>query len=159
MDVSRINITLFSIILFSQLLSATELSRCLNLAKERPHRLEKEESILSCFEKNKQQITRQTCYNSITKDITKAVSSKIAEQIRSICFYETTYSKDNDACIKDVEKFKNTINHDEALFYCFQQFQEKIDKKECIKIANKLIYPLKKEYLKQYCERNSGEIN
>lgn len=156
MDVCRIIISVFSIILLSQFSAATELSRCLTLAKEHQHRLEKEDSILNCFEKNKQQITRDTCYKSLTKNVIKSVSSKINEQLHSICFYETTYAKNIDTCTQDTEKFKNTLNHDEALFYCYQQFQEKIIKKDCFKIANLLIYPLKKEYLKQYCERDGN---
>lgn len=155
MHVYRIFVSLIFSIFISQSLMATEFARCLVSASERSHRLEKEESLLECFNKNKMNLSREICFKSITQNLPKSASGSFNEQLLSICFYETVISKDVNSCLHDSEKFKITINHDEAIFYCYQQFQEKISKKECLKIANKLTYPLKKEYFKQYCERDA----
>lgn len=75
----------------------------------------------------------------------------MSEEINSICFYETTPAKDMNSCLAETKKFKNATNHDEAVFYCYQQFQDKLTAKDCLKTADQLIYPLKKEYLRQHC--------
>lgn len=86
----------------------------------------------------------------------KLNSSKLLEDLKSTCFYETTPSNDIGSCLKETQYFKNTLNHDEAVFYCFQQFQEKLSKNDCLKTAEQMVYPLKKEYLRQYCSDSNN---
>lgn len=136
--------------------TARELSRCLSSAASREHRIEKEASIRTCFNEHKTSVSKETCYLSLAQQTLKlaSISTQLTEEIKSICFYETTPAKDINICLNEAKKFKTTNNHDEAVFYCHQLFQENLTKKDCLKTANQLIYPLKKEYLKQYCYRN-----
>lgn len=130
---------------------AGELARCLFTAGEQQHRLEKENSVRQCFNLYKTYINKETCYLFLDKNVSKLSSTKLNEDINSICFYETTAPRDLNSCLIETKKFKSSGNHDEAVFYCFQQFQEKITRKECLKAADKMIYPFKKEYLRGQC--------
>ena len=135
---------------------AADLSRCLSLTAYKQHRLEKEDLIRSCFNQYKLVITKETCHSLLTKKVSKLASTKLSDEINALCFYDTTPAKDMNACLKDTKKFKSTANHDEAVFYCYQQFQDKLTQNECLKTADQLIYPLKKEYLQQHCNNNSN---
>lgn len=156
MDVCRI----ITIILFIGLASlnsqADEIDLCLSEAVSQPHRLEKEEAVKLCFDKLKTKITKNTCYELIKKKVRRLDSSKLNEEITSLCFYETTAATDINSCITESKKFKSPYNHDDAVFFCYQQFQEKLDKNQCLKAADQMIFPLKKEYLQQHCNSNSN---
>lgn len=151
MNVYRFLIAILSLLVLSAPGLATELSRCLSMTNNQEHRLQKEDTIRYCFNKYKVSISKDSCYTALTKQTPKMSSAKLIEEIKSICFYETNSSKDMNSCLSETKKFKNSANHDEAIFYCFMHFQDSLSKKDCIKTASQLIYPLKKEYLKQYC--------
>lgn len=154
MDVSRLIFSILSIYFISSTASARELSACLLSASYQEHRLEKEDSIRYCFNKYKDSINKETCYLFLAQKASQLASIRLSEEINSICFYETTPAKDMNSCLTETKKFKNSSNHDEAVFYCYQQFQDILTQKDCLKTAEQLIYPLKKEYLRQHC-RNS----
>lgn len=130
------------------------LSDCLISASQQEHRLEKEDSVRFCFNKYKESTSKETCYLFFAQKVPKLASTKLNEEINSICFYETTPAKDMNSCLIETKKFKNAINHDEAVFYCYQQFQDRFKQKDCLKTAEQLIYPLKKEYLQQHCNNS-----
>ncbi len=155
MDVRRLIISILSILLISSAAKAEELSQCLGSITTHEHRLEKEEAIRLCFNKFKSVISQENCFIYLAKKVPRLASTKLIEDIKSICFYETTSAKDIGSCMNNTKKFKSSSDHDEAVFYCYQQFQEKIGEKECLKIAEKLIYPLKKNYLIQHCLNNN----
>lgn len=142
-------------ILFSCLISVTatagELSQCLYSATYQEHRLEKENSVRACFNKYKSFITKDTCYLFLEKKVSKLSSTRLNEDINSICFYETTLPKDLNSCLLETKRFKSSSNHDEAVFFCYQQYQDRISQKDCLKTASQMIYPAKKEYLQQHC--------
>ncbi len=151
MDVTRTT-TFFLVFCFLGLTSsAGELAKCLTSATYEQHRLEKENAIRSCFNSYKTYINKDTCYLFLEKNVTKISSTKLSEEINSICFYETTVAKDMKSCLIETKKFKTSGNHDEAVFYCYQQFQDAMNRKECLKVAKQMIYPAKKEYLEQHC--------
>jgi hypothetical protein len=133
---------------------ASNLSSCLSLAAIKEHRIDKEEAVRGCFNLHKNTINKDICYFSLDKKVSKKSSARLIEEMSSICFYETTLPNNLDTCLAETKSFKNSINHDDALFYCYQQFQDKIDAKTCLKIANLFVFPLKKTYLKQHCNSN-----
>ena len=155
MDVPRF-ISILSIFFLSIAIKATELSNCIYQATYREHRLEKEDSVLFCFNKFKALISKNNCYELLVNKVHPLASTKLNEQVNAICFYETTPASDLKSCLIETKKFKISGNHDEAVFYCYQQFQDNITLKDCLKTANQLIFPLKKEYLLQHCENNSN---
>ena len=131
---------------------AGELARCLFSASEQQHRLEKENSVRQCFNQYKTYINKETCYLFLEQKVSKLSSFKLSEDINSICFYETTPPKSLGSCLTETKKFKSSGNHDEAVFFCYQQYQNRISQKECLTAAEQLIYPFKKEYLREHCE-------
>ncbi|MBY0553777.1 hypothetical protein K2P97_04555 [bacterium] len=156
MDVCRIITSILFIGFVSLSLQASEIDQCLSYAVSQEHRLEKEDAVKMCFDKHKSKIDKNTCYNLIKKKVSALDSSKLNEEITSTCFYDTTAAVDINSCLTETKKFKSAYNHDDAVFFCYQQFQEKIGKNECLNAANQLIFPLKKEYLKEHCNNNSN---
>lgn len=154
MNATRLIISILSIWLISTTAIAAELSDCLISASQQEHRLEKEDSIRFCFNKYKTSITKEICYLFLEQRVSKLSLRILNEEISSICFYETTPAKDMNSCLTETKKFKNATNHDEAIFYCYQQFQDRLTQKDCLKTAEQLIYPLKKEYLRQHCNNS-----
>ena len=134
---------------------AGDLQNCLTVANKRTHRIDREEGVRFCFTQYKQSTDNNSCVNLLEKSKLKALSSSLKDEMRSLCFYETTPPKDIASCRKDAKKFKDSYNHDEAIFYCYEQFQEKISKKECLESAEDMIFPSKKEYLKEHCLSNN----
>ena len=97
-------------------------------------------------------ITQEKCNSLNKKIISKLDSSLISENTSLICFYETNNSYTSlNACIEQTKKLKNPYNHDDALFYCYQQFQEKMTLAECLKTSKKMIFPTKQDYLAGHC--------
>lgn len=152
MNICRTIVSILSLYFFSTPALATELSRCLSTTSHQEHRLEKEDTILHCFNQYKKTLSYEGCSAALAKVKSKMSSTKLTEEIKSICFYETTTSKDMNSCMARTKLFKNSSNHDEAIFYCYLQYQNRMTKSDCNKTANKLIFPLKKAYLKQHCD-------
>lgn len=150
----RLSTTILLTLLLPISLYASGLDQCLSIIKHQQDRIEKEDTIRFCFDKYKKNITRKSCYSGLVRVASKVNSTRLSEDIKSICFYETGSFKDLKDCLKETENFKNSTNHDEAVFSCFQDFQDVMTKKDCLTTANRLIYPQKKEHLNRYCNSN-----
>lgn len=143
-------------LLFSFSAFSAELDTCIKtvLSKPKLYRLEKEESIKSCFELNKANIDQDTCFEK-AKDIKNWVhSTQLQNQMLSTCFYDTKPFKSVAKCTAAARNFPLASDHDEAIFYCYQIFQENLNQNQCVDIADKMIFPLKKDYLKRHCLQN-----
>lgn len=151
MDVGRFVISFIVSCLIGSAAMAGELAQCLFSASEQPHRLEKENSVRHCFNQYKSYINKENCYLFLAQKVSKMSSIKLSEDINAICFYDTSAPKSLNSCLKETKKFKSSGNHDEAVFFCYQQFQDKISQKDCLTAAEQMIYPFKKEYLRQHC--------
>lgn len=156
MDVCRIITSILVIGFVSVSLQANEVEQCLTYAVSQEHRLEKEDAVKICFDKFKSRLDKNTCYDLVKKKVRPLDSTKLTEEITSTCFYDTTSATDIHSCLSESKKFKSAYNHDDAVFFCYQQFQEKLGKSECLKAANQMIFPLKKEYLKEHCNNSSN---
>ncbi len=155
MDVFKL---LFILILTASALptKADQFTDCLRIAMSQEHRIEKLNSIRSCFQQYKFSTSKDICYNSIKNLTNKIDSIKLSEELTATCFYEVKIALDIKTCLKESSHFKIAINHDEAVFYCYQEFQNKLNKSECLKTANSLIFPAKKDYLRQHCLTNTN---
>ncbi len=154
MDIYRIISTILLVGLISLQLKASELERCLDFAIAQEHRLEKEDTVKICFNKSLLKLNKNKCYSLLNKKVKSLGSTKLNEEITSFCFYEISQVSDLNSCLSETKKFNTSNNHDEAVFYCYQQFQDKTSYADCIKTANQLIFPLKKEYLTSHCKTN-----
>lgn len=134
----------------------SNLNQCLSLINFQEHRLEKQKTIRYCFNKYKSEIKRNDCFQSIETLFKNKKSIALKDNLNGICFYDTTSVLNMKDCLNDSKKFNNTNNHDEAVFYCVQQFQDNISQKDCQSAVEQLVYPLKKNYLKRYCEANEN---
>lgn len=143
-------------LLFSHAAFSSELDSCIKTVLSRPklYRLEKEESIKNCFELNKAQIDQDTCFSKAKNLKNWVHSSQLQTQMLSTCFYETQPFKSVASCTRAAQNFTLAGDHDEAIFYCYQIFQEKLNQNQCIDLADKMIFPLKKDYLKRHCLQN-----
>lgn len=135
---------------------SAELSECLNLATYHKHRIEKEAAIRFCFNKFKSSQSRENCHSLVDKKVSQLGSIRLTEDMRSICFYDTPPTTSLSSCLKDSRKFRSAGNHDEGVFYCYQQFQEKLSQRDCLKTAKAMIFPAKQSYLEQHCKENES---
>ncbi len=135
--------------------SGAEIDSCLLSTRQREHRIDRQENAKFCIDKFKNSITQSACNELVDKNVVPLASTVLTDEMRGLCFYETTLTTDVGTCLKSAKKFKISANQDEAVFYCYQQFQEKIGKTECLKIADRLIFPAKRDYLKQHCIDNN----
>ena len=142
---------IFFILLIAQITFASAFNNCLATAKKIQHRLDRADAIQACFEANKMQITSEACFSGIKSIEVQNKSIELTEKLNSICFYETTAFKNTKSCLARTDEFKIATNHDNAVFECYRQFQNKINKKNCLAISSLLKYPAKKEYLQNHC--------
>lgn len=127
------------------------LLRCLGNKNLRGlHRLDREVALRQCYARYK--TSKKTCYRTLKSVIGPQESLRLTEDIRSVCFYDAQpAARTVEDCVQEAAAFKVAAEHDEAVFYCYQQFQEKIDRRQCLKTARQLIYPAKEDYLTQHC--------
>lgn len=130
---------------------------CMRTANRFEHRIDRMENIRNCFETEKKNLTAETCLAVVNQKIRDKYTTRFEDELRSICIYETTSLASLEKCEVQADKFRSSYNHDDAIFFCFQQFQEKLSKKQCLNSAAKLIFPLKRDYLKQHCKDNYSE--
>ncbi|MGZ3691985.1 MAG: hypothetical protein ACXVAX_10805 [Pseudobdellovibrio sp.] len=140
---------------FATPVQAAQLEKCLISAAEQEHRIDKENAVNYCFTTFKEKTTKADCFANIKKFKPLIYNSQsLTNNTTSICFYEAgTYSNIGD-CLKDAGRFNYAGDHDDAVFYCYQSFQETITKKDCLLTADKLIYAGKRDYLKAHCLEN-----
>ena len=144
------------LMIFTSTLWASGIDTCIKTVLTHPklHRLEKEENIKSCFEINKSKMTQQTCFTN-SKKVNQFIRSTLLQtQIKNTCFYDTQSFKNVASCLDATKNFTYATDHDDAVFYCYQTFQDKLNQNGCIDVAQKMIFPLKKDYLKRHCLQN-----
>lgn len=139
---------------FAQLVFASSIDSCLSQARKLTHRLEKTDAILSCFDKTKESLSGQACFQAISKLQVHEKSIELSEKINGICFYDSSRFKNITSCLDKVDVFKLASSHDEAVFECYRQFQYSLNQKQCLKVSAVLKYPAKKEYLANHCMEN-----
>lgn len=147
-------VLLFFVTFSASIGQADPLQNCLSSSVYHEHRIEKEDNVKFCFDKYKSSITQESCYKSIRRNSLLINTSRLHNFTTSVCFYETTNHASLEACNQAAKKFKGAAEHDEALFYCYQTFQDKVSRKDCLKTSEKMIFPAKKEYLKRHCLNN-----
>ncbi|MBC7742682.1 MAG: hypothetical protein H7061_10820 [Bdellovibrionaceae bacterium] len=152
------NIIVQSLILLVLMLSsasslAKSFSQCISGANTL-HRLEREDTLLACFQSHKNFLGSDECFNQISKLKVAQRSGILSEKLKGICFYEASIFQNDKLCLKRADEFQNGENHDEAVFDCYKQFQDKLSQKACVEISNKLIYPAKRNHLYQHCMNN-----
>ena len=140
---------------FSLKAQAADLEKCLSAAVEQEHRIDKENAVNYCFSAFKDKTTKSHCYENIKKFRSLISSSQsLINSTNATCFYEAGVFSNISDCLKDTSRFTYAGDHDDAVFYCYQSFQESITKKDCLMTAGKLIYSGKKDYLKAHCLEN-----
>ena len=148
------NVTRYVLIILGVFFSLTafsaDLDACLTTAG-RAHRLERESSTSDCFSSMPATTSKESCYASLQKFKFLISSSRLYNQSLNSCFYDSAAHKTIGDCLRDTKRFSSASDHDEGVFFCYQQFQEKLSKNECIETAKKMIFPVKKDYLLNHC--------
>lgn len=142
---------LCSLILFSLLGHAASLDSCLATAAKNDHRLNRFDATFECFQKGKGAISSDSCFLAVQNLKPGQTTIEMNERLRSYCFYDASQFKSIKSCLNKANTFELAINHDEAIFECYNQFQENLNQKQCLKISELLKYPAKKEYLEAHC--------
>ena len=138
-------------LLSAQHVFAADLSPCLARAESKGHRLDREDAVKACFEKNKSLIKHEDCFKQARANRSAQSSESLKEDLKAICFYETSgYDGIND-CLLQSRRFRSSNERDEAVFYCYQIFQDKLNSKKCLRVAENLIFAAKREHLTQHC--------
>ncbi len=146
------NFATFFVITTSSFFShAAGLDNCLQSASKKEHRLDRIEATQACFQKNLNSMRPENCFAAAEKLKQSQKSEDLSEQMKALCFYQVSVFKTVQACLQKVSVFTVAQNHDEAIFECYTQFQDAINKTQCLKIGEQLIYPAKKEYLISHC--------
>lgn len=147
---------LFLVALLSvQNVFAADLGQCLSRAEtQNRHRLDREEAVRGCFANMKTTLNRGECFSALRKSRSAQASGSLSEDIKAVCFYETTAYKDVNECVRESRRFVSAGDRDEAVFYCYQIFQDKLSKKQCLQTARNLIFAAKREHLSQHCISN-----
>jgi hypothetical protein len=133
---------------------ADELEKCLSSVSAMTHRIEREDAVARCFTNFTQTTGKDACFGHIEKFKSLVSSSHLNSLALNSCFYESVSYKSMRDCMQDTKLFKNANDHDEAIFFCYQTFQDRVNKEECTQAARKLVFPAKREYLLNHCLEN-----
>lgn len=118
------------------------------------HLIERQEDVKDCFVRFKNTLGSDNCFLQIRKLKVASQSEILSENLKAICFYDASIFQNIQTCARRAGEFKNADNHDEAIFQCYRDFQDKISQKDCLTLSKKLIYPSKQDYLRQHCASN-----
>lgn len=148
-------IHVIALLLVSSSVFASEaLDKCLDSAVYHEHRIEKEENVKYCFDKFKTSVSKAECYKAI-EDHPRLISTyRLKLYAQNICFYDVNSHANLNSCIDEAERFIGASEHDEALFYCYQIFQDRTSKKDCLSVAKKMKFFAKRTYLENHCRKN-----
>lgn len=138
----------------AQVSNAEGLKSCLQPAFKTQHRLNRFDAIQDCFEKNKLTVSEDQCYLAIQSVKIHNKSIELNEKMNSICFYEASRFKSISSCLVKAKEFSIANNHDEAVFECYRQFQNQLNKQQCLTVSKLLKYPDKKNHLENHCLNN-----
>lgn len=139
------------LVLMSSVTTAENINQCLSKAQSQSHRLDRLDEIKTCLTRYVSTLSKNECNSLVEKKSSLWGSIKLTEEARLLCFYETPNGPDIRSCLRDAKKIQDAPRHDEAVFYCYQQFQEKLSLDDCLFTARQMIYPVKMDYLKQHC--------
>lgn len=135
----------------ASLAQADELEKCLSTVGNNVHRLEREEAVARCFTSFTQITGKDACFGHIEKYKSLISSARLKNLALNSCFYESSSYKTMQDCMGDTKLFKTANDHDEAVFFCYQSFEDRLNKNECKNTAKKLIFPAKRDYLMNHC--------
>lgn len=147
----RIFIVLLTLILTGFSAKASSMGSCLALAEAKVHRLDRLDEVKNCLTRYATTLSKNDCHSLVEEKSSDWSSIKLTEEAHSLCFYETSAEKDIRSCLRYTKKLQDASRHDEAVFFCYQQFQEKLNLDDCLYVARQMIYPVKTDYLKQHC--------
>lgn len=133
---------------------ASPIEQCLSQISSKHHIIESEDLILSCFNKYKDSIGSNLCFQLANKSKKIKKSFSLTEKIKSICFYESSIFQNISSCLLKTKEFKNAESRDESVFDCYRQFQSSLTQQQCFTVVPYLTYPSKKEYMQQQCYNN-----
>jgi hypothetical protein len=133
---------------------ADELEKCLSSVSNTTHRIEREEAVARCFTSFTPMTGKDACFGHIEKFKSLVSSTRLNSLALNSCFYESVPYKSMQECMQDSKLFKTANDHDEAVFFCYQTFQDRLNKEECTHTAKKLIFPAKRDYLLTHCLDN-----
>lgn len=137
----RSAIALTALVLFSSnfaLAGSTSLEKCLD---DQPN------EIRECLAKTSKYTTLSSCFDQAAK----IRSNFIKENVHEYCFYHISEFPNLRSCTAKAQQFTDSENHDAALFNCYLQFETKMKKETCEKIAKMFRFPEKSRYLKTNC--------
>ena len=150
MNVLR-NVLIFCLLASSYNLMGQTLEKCLASAAYHSHRLDKENTLSYCFNKYKEQVSKKNCFSQIKKYKVLINNQRLLNQTNQVCFFEAGVFNNLKDCLNETKRFNSAVDHDDAVFYCYQSFQDSTSTKQCLDTANKMIFAAKKEYLKNHC--------
>lgn len=150
MDVLKY-VLFLSLALSATISTADELEKCLSSVGSKVHRLEREDAVTQCFTSFTPMTGKDACFGHVEKFKSLVSSTRLKNLALNSCFYESTAYRSMQDCMGDTKMFKKASDHDEAIFFCYQSFQERLNKDECSNAAKKLIFPAKREYLLNHC--------
>lgn len=130
---------------------ADELEKCLSTVGNHIHRLEREDAVARCFTSFAQITGKDACFGHIEKFKSLLTTARLKGLALNGCFYESSAYRTMQDCMSDTKLFKTASDHDEAVFFCFQSFEQRLNKTECTNTAKKLIFPAKRDYLMNHC--------
>jgi hypothetical protein len=134
--------------------ASEKLQKCLDSSVFHEHRIEKEENVMFCFDQVKNLIPKADCYFAIESHPNLINTYRLKLFTHNICFYDSKPHENLNTCLRDAARFGSATEHDNALFHCYQIFQEKASRKECLTVAKKMKFPAKKNYLENHCLKN-----
>jgi hypothetical protein len=120
--------------------TTSSLERCLSNNLETPK---------TCAEKNIKNLTLNNCFN----EAENLKSNLSKENLKQFCFYQVSEFPTLSTCLNSTEKMTIALNHDEAVFECVRQFQDRISESQCRKISVKLKYSEKSQHLNRLCDQ------
>ena len=145
---------IFVSLLLSWHVQADDLSKCVLKVAQKEHRLDREDGFRRCFDENKNKVSKDQCLTHAKRYKTLFSSSQLYQENLGICFYESNSFNNISDCIKTAKIFEGANDHDEAVFFCYQTFQEKLSKNQCLAVAKTMRFPWKEQYLRNHCLNN-----
>ena len=134
--------------------SAASLEGCLQKSNSIEHRLERQDATRACFSLVTSGLKKETCFSILTRHKQLLNTSQLQQTGTSACFYESSAHTSIKDCLNSSTKFKGGVDHDEAVFFCYQNFQEKLSKKDCLMTAEHMVFSAKRDYLVRHCLQN-----
>lgn len=154
MNVTRqIFLILFLVFSVFQIAQASELDHCLARVHQikGTHIVTREEQVRTCFKNNKKNISANLCFRAVAQDPLVAKSINFKEEMNSFCFYQVAQFSTPRECMAKIQIFSSADNRDEAVFSCYQKFQNQIGRQLCLQMSEQMVFDEKKDHLQNRC--------